>query len=150
MRACSSSPAARVARLTLFSAILLGGCATHHAISGRVLDRNGHPLPRVIVSLEPGGVELVTDSEGAFLIDYLRNEQGERVKLARRTDYRLDVLKPGFHAESTKIHYRRGDLSLEPITMVEDTLEIGPTEEDIDPAKYRDNTHSDGSNYEGE
>ena len=41
----------------------------------------GEPLPRAVVSLVPGNVELVTDRDGRFVIDYLRDQSGERVKL---------------------------------------------------------------------
>jgi hypothetical protein len=37
-------------------AFLLLACAAHRAITGSVLDRNGQPIERAIVSVKPGGV----------------------------------------------------------------------------------------------
>ncbi len=136
--------------LVLTLSALLGGCAGKHAISGTVIDRNGQPVPRAIISLEPGGVEMITDREGSFTIDYLRDPEGRRIPLARRTDYTLEVLKPGFHTAAQPIAFRRGVVSLDAITLLEDTIEVGPSEGDLDPGRYRDRAHSDGSNYEGE
>ena len=136
--------------LLLVLAGALNACAAKHAITGQVLDRNGQPVPRAIVSLEPGGVEMVTDREGSYTIDYLRDPEGRRIPLARRTDYTLEVLKPGFHPSKEDVHFKRGVLNLEPVTLLEDTIEVGPSEGDLDPGRYRDRAHSDGSNYEGE
>lgn len=135
---------------TALSLLLLNGCAAKHMITGTVVDRNGQPVPRAIVSLSPGGVELVTNREGGFLIDYLRDPQGRRVPIERRTDYTIEVLKPGYHKTIQQFYFRRGSLSLEAMTLLEDTIEVGPSEGDLDPGSYRDRTHSDGSNYEGE
>ena len=44
-----------------------------HFITGQVIDRNGQPVNRAVISLAPGNVKLVTDREGMFLIDYLRD-----------------------------------------------------------------------------
>ena len=137
-------------RWTLLLLPTLIGCAGHHAISGVVTDRNGRPLDRVIVSLEPGGVELVTDQQGAFTIDYLRDEEGRRVRLAKRTDYKLSLIKPGYNVSREAFFYKRGELALEALTMVEDVIEVDPSDDDIDPTRFRDRTHSSGSNYEGE
>lgn len=136
--------------LVLSIALFLNGCAGKHAITGAVVDRNGKPVPRAIVSLEPGGVEMITDREGGFVIDYLRDPEGRRIPLARRTTYTLEVLKPGFHTASQTVAFRRGQLMLEELTLLEDTIEVGASEGDLDPGRYRDRAHSDGSNYEGE
>lgn len=136
--------------LAPFLLALLIGCGGKRIITGKVLDRNGQPVPRAIVSLEPGGVEMITDREGGFTIDYLRDPEGRRIPLARRTDYQLEVLKPGFHSSSQEIYFRRGLMTVQPITLLEDTIEVGPSEGDLDPGAYRDRAHSDGSNYEGE
>jgi hypothetical protein len=130
-------------------ALLLAGCATHQ-IRGTVTDRNGEPMDRVVVSLEPGGVELITDSEGAFTIDYLRDEAGNRVRLEKRTDYTLEAFKTGYHVASTTFYYKKGELLAETITLKEDTIRVDASEDNIDPARFQDTTHSAGSNYEGE
>ncbi|MDP6932975.1 MAG: carboxypeptidase-like regulatory domain-containing protein [Myxococcota bacterium] len=138
---------------SVFPALLLGfttSCAFHHSIQGTVLDRNGEPVERVIVSLDPGGVELVTDEQGNFLVDYLRDSEGNRVKLARRTDYTVEAFKVGYHLTSQNFYYKRGELTLEILTLNEDTIRIDPSDVDFDPASYPDRTHSAGSSYEGE
>ncbi|MCB9778151.1 MAG: carboxypeptidase regulatory-like domain-containing protein [Alphaproteobacteria bacterium] len=129
---------------------LLWGCAGKHEIQGSIIDRNGEPMDRVIVSLDPGGVELVTDSAGQFSIDYLRDEAGERVKLGKKADYTIEAFRTGYHVQRMDFYFKRGLLVLEPITMKEDTIILKPGEDDIDPENFEDRTHSAGSNYEGE
>jgi hypothetical protein len=125
-------------------------CASKRLISGQVVDRNGQPMDRVIISLDPGGVELVTDSAGAFTIDYLRDAEGERVKLDKKTDYTLEAFRTGYHVERLDFYFKRGELLLEPVTMKEDTIQLRPSQDVIDPDRFPDRTHSAGSNYEGE
>ena len=134
----------------LLPLLLLTGCANKRFISGQVLDRNGEPMDRVVVSLQPGDVELVTDSEGYFTIAYLRNESGERVKLEKRQDYDIELFRPGYHISESRIYYKKGELFLDPLTLTEDTIEVRPSDVNIDPAQHPDRTHSAGSNYEGE
>lgn len=130
--------------------LALSGCASKRAIHGTIVDRNGRPMDRVIVSLDPGGVELITDSEGHFMIDYLRDEAGERIKLDKKTDYTLEAFRTGFHVERLDFYFKRGELILDPLTMKEDTIVLKASDDDIDPARFPDRTHSAGSNYEGE
>ena len=130
--------------------LVLSGCAGKRAILGSVVDRNGEPMDRVIISLDPGGVELITDSEGHFLIDYLRDEAGERVKLDKKTDYTLEAFRTGYHVEKLDFYFKRGELILEPVTMKEDTIQLRASQDDIDPARFPDRTHSAGTAYEGE
>lgn len=136
-------------RVLLLSALVTQGCATH-AIEGAVLDRNGQPLDRVIISLKPGNVQLVTDSTGTFVIDYLRDESGERTKLEKRTEYEVEAFKVGYHVETTKVTYKRGELVMEPLTLKEDTIRVEGSDMDLDPALYPDRSHSSGATYEGE
>lgn len=119
-------------------------------IIGTVHDRNGEPVNRAIVSLIPGNVQMMTTREGEFLVDYLRDDEGQRIKLRKRTDYVLEVFKPGFHAQSIAIEYRKGTLELPLITLVEETIEVEPTDEALDPELYTDSTHSAGAAYEGQ
>lgn len=126
------------------------GCAVHRVISGQVVDRNGEPLDKVIVSLSPGDVELVTDSEGNFSIDYLRDDQGNRVKLDKRTEYHLEAFRTGYNVAKLDFYFKRGQLQLDPITLSEDTIRVEASSDDIDPARYPDQTSSSGANYEGE
>ena len=90
--------------------LALAACAGKGFISGQVIDRNGDPVDRAIVKLAPGNVQLVTDREGRFLIDYLRDETGERIKLAKRTAYEVEVWKPGFHTQEISLGYKRGEV----------------------------------------
>ncbi len=126
------------------------GCSTHHVISGTVLDRNGEPIERVVVGLDPGNVELVTDEYGRFAIDYLRDETGERTKLGKRSEYDISLFKPGYHNAATSFYYKRGELLLEPLNMTEDTIRVEAGEENIDPGLYPDRAQSNGAAYEGE
>ncbi len=137
--------------LLLAGAVLVApGCASKRAIYGTVVDRNGEPMDRVIVSLDPGGVELITDSEGHFVIDYLRDDEGERIKLDKKTEYTLEAFRTGYHVQRTDFYFKRGELILDPVTMKEDTIQLRASDDDIDPARFPDRTHSAGSNYEGE
>ena len=130
--------------------LVLGGCAGKRAISGQIMDRNGAPMDRVIVSVAPGNVELVTDSEGRFTLSYLRSEGGDRVKLDARQTYRVEAFRAGYHVEGVEVYYKRGALELEPILLTEDTIRVDASEADLDPARFPDRTHAAGTNYEGE
>ena len=129
---------------------LLAGCTRHHAIYGSVNDRNGEPLERVVVSLAPGNVELVTDEYGRFTIDYLRDATGARTKLQKRADYEVSLFKPGFHNASTTFYFKSGELELESLNMTEDTIRVDAGSENIDPGQYPDRAQNNGAAYEGE
>ncbi len=138
-------------RVLVTSVLLLAtvGCASHQ-ISGTIVDRNGQALERVIITVEPGNVQLVSDQAGAFTIDYLRDEAGERVKLDKKSDYSVEAFKVGYHIADTSLYYKRGELLLEPIVLKEDTIRVSGTEADIDPGQYPDRSQSSGATYEGE
>jgi len=129
---------------------LANGCAARQAITGRVIDRNGDPIDRVIVSLDPGDVELITDSDGSFAIDYMRDEKGNRVRLERRRDYSVELFRLGYHVGETTVYYKRGELVVDPITLTEDTVRIEGPEVEVDPGQFRDRTQGTGATYEGE
>ena len=126
------------------------GCAQHHAITGSIIDRNGEPIESVIVSVAPGDVEILSDERGGFVVDYLRDESGERVKLLRRTDYEVSAFKAGYHEAKTRFYFKRGELQLEAITMREDTIRVDAGDENLDPAAYPDRAQNNGAAYEGE
>jgi hypothetical protein len=134
----------------LLSCSVLAACSQHHAIYGSVMDRNGEPLERVVVSLEPGNVELVTDEYGRFTIDYLRDASGARVKLEKRADYEVSLFKPGFHNASSTFYFKRGELELEALNLTEDTIRVDSGDENIDPGQYPDRAQNNGAAYEGE
>ncbi|MEQ1564429.1 MAG: carboxypeptidase-like regulatory domain-containing protein [Myxococcota bacterium] len=118
------------------------------SIGGQVVDRNGRPIQKAVVSLEPGGIELVTDREGRFTIEYLRDELGQRVKLTRRTSYTLEVLRVGFHPQSTSFDYKKGELVLEPVTLVADTIAVRDEKVNLDPG-VGERTEANGHSLEG-
>lgn len=126
------------------------GHAASPGIGGRVVDRNGEPISRAIVSLVPGNVELVTDRDGRFQIDYLRDTSGERVKLEKKTDYKLEVFKAGYHAFTLPVQYKHGALEVDTVTMVEETIDVRDLAENLDPALYSVQTQSSGATYEGQ
>ena len=140
----------RIPRLPVLAlAALSSGCAARHAIVGKVVDRNGDPMGRVIVSVDPGGVELLTDNAGEFAVDYLRDDDGDRVRLKRRTQYTVETFRTGYQTVRTEVDYRRGELQLAAIVMPEDTIRVAPGSPVVDPATVERPT-STGATYEGE
>ena len=137
--------------LTALFGLALGaaGCGPH-IIEGQIIDRNGRPVPRAIVGIAPGNVEIVTDGEGNFMLDYLRDETGERVKLKRRTDYGIEIFKPGYHVLNQDFYYKRGELLMEPLVLKEDSIRVIGSDELYSPDDHRDRTHSSGQSLEGE
>jgi hypothetical protein len=136
--------------MTWLLLVPLALAANKHAITGQVLDRNGEPLERVNVALAPGNVEIITDETGKFLVDYLRDDEGNRVKLQKRTEYTLSFFKVGFHEEKATVVYKRGTLVVEPVTLKEDTIRVESSKDDIDPAQFPDRQQTSGGSYEGE
>jgi len=145
-------------RLTIFALVALlasPAFAGKHYISGRVIDRNGDPVDKAVITLRPDTdkdleVQLVTDREGRFLVDYLRTADGERARLARRVTYDLEVYKPGFHPRNLKLEYRKGELQVDTLMMTEDTIVVHDDDVQLDPDAYEQQTHSAGANYEGQ
>ena len=128
----------------------LSALAGNNSISGVVQDRNGNPVDQAIVALKPGNVELVTDRDGKFFIDYLRNDEGSRVKLKSKREFSLEVFKVGFHTETRTFFYRRGPTALETIQLVEETIRIHDDNADLSETLDAKPTHSAGANYEGQ
>lgn len=137
-------------KLLLLPLVLGTACARHHAVIGKVVDRNGEPMDKVVISMQPGGVEMITDSNGAFMIDYLRDEQGQRTKLSRKTDYSIEVFRTGYNVHSDSFYFKNGELFLDPITLAEDTIRVENSPDNIDPAQFPDRSQSAGAAYEGE
>lgn len=126
------------------------GCASHR-ITGTVIDRNGAPMDRVIVALEPGNVEILTDNEGHFAIDYVRREDGSRTRLPKRSDYTLTLFRTGFQDTRQAFHYKRGEHDCGTLQMVEDTIEVSAPPVTVDPSRiHAQPTASGGATYEGE
>jgi hypothetical protein len=133
--------------------------AARPSIGGHVIDRNGNGMSKAIVTVTPapgakhadaGTCQLVTDRDGNFLVDYLRDEAGERAKLRSRMGYTVEVFKPGYHTFAKVVDYRHGALVVDVVTMVEDTIDVRDLPENLDPALYRVATQSSGANYEGQ
>ncbi len=141
-----------LAHAALIAALALPAVAQagRHRLEGVVQDRNGEPVNRAIVSLLPGNVQLMTDREGNFLIDYLRDAEGERVRFKKRTTYTVEVFKPGFHTQALNVEYRSGPLALPSVTLVEESIELKDTGENLDPGLFKDPTHAAGAAYEGQ
>jgi hypothetical protein len=148
--------------LALIALTLVGLAASAPAvagtnyIAGRIIDRNGDPIDQAVVTLRPKdpdkevNVQLVTDREGRFLVDYLRDDSGERTKLSRRAEYAIEVYKPGFHTRELDFFYKKGELQVDTLMMTEDTIVVHDDEVDLDPEAYEQRTHSAGANYEGQ
>lgn len=124
--------------------------AAKPGINGQVLDRNGLPVARAVVTLTPGNVQLITDNEGKFLIDYVRSNDGARARLTKKVEYVLEVFKPGYNLEKRKFFYKRGLITVDAITLAEDTIQVDGDGENIDPGLFSDRTHSSGATYEGQ
>ena len=139
----------RAAALTGLIAFTATGCGPH-IINGKVMDRNGFPVERAIVSLSPGNVEIITDSRGEFAIDYLRDDEGERVRLDWRNDYEIEVFKAGYHVLREGFYYKWGALVLDPLVMAEETIRVRGSDAAYDPDEFEDRTHSSGQSLEGE
>ncbi len=142
-----------LAPLALALLLLLPGTAAaknKHFIMGTVLDRNGSPVERVNVTLAPGNVEIITDETGTFLIDYLRDDEGNRTRLSKRTEYTVTFFKVGFHEESVTVAYKRGELAMETVTLKEETIKVDPSSDNIDPATLTNRQQDAGGSYEGE
>ena len=124
--------------------------AGKHSISGQVVNRNGKPMEHVIVSLSPGNVELITDREGRFMIDYLRDDDGMRTRLKRRAEYTIELFKVGFHIETRSVFYKRGPAVIETVRMVEESIQVHDDGADLTESLDSEPTHSAGANYEGQ
>lgn len=130
--------------------------AGNHYITGRITDRNGDPVDQAVVTLKPtddeetANVQLVTDREGRFLIDYLRDDDGERTKLSKRSEYVVEVYKPGFHTRELEFYYKKGEFQLDTLMMTEDTIVVNDDGAELDPSAYDQRTHSAGATYEGQ
>lgn len=132
--------------------LALGGCAWKQSIAGSIVDRNGEPLPKVNVILHPGNIELVTDDQGRFLIDYVRSpdEDVHRERLQAQQAYTVEVFKAGYHVRSVDFYYSRGAHVVEPIQLVEETIAVRDDEIDLDVGLFNNPTHSSGATYEGQ
>lgn len=133
--------------LTVFAT---GSANAKPAIHGEVNDRNGQPMARVNVRVLPGNVEIVTDDQGKFTIDYLRDEEGNRVRLANRTTYTFEVYKLGFQLARMDLEYTHGEVELEAVTLSPDTITVRASSTDLDPANLPETDAQGGGSYEGE
>lgn len=140
----------RVLALAFALSIASPAHAARGLIEGTVIDRNGDPVAQAIVQLEPGEVQLVTDRDGHFSIDYLRDRAGERTRLLPRMTYTLEVFRPGFHVYLSEVDYVRGALDVGVITLVEDTIAVRDDGVNLDPGAYTTTTSATGANYEGQ
>lgn len=147
---------ARIFLVALAALVALPAHAGKHWIAGRIIDRNGDPVDQAVVTLAPKdaesteNVQLVTDREGRFLVDYLRDDAGERTKLSKRADYQIEVYKPGFHTRELDFYYKKGEHQIDTVMMTEDTIVVHDDDANLDPDSFDQRTHSAGANYEGQ
>lgn len=145
----------RLILLLLASSLVAPAAWAGNFIAGQVLDRNGDPVVRAQVKLQPDNEEkgtflMVTDSDGRFVIDYLRDSEGDRTKLAKKTNYELEVFKAGFHIETRQFFYKRGPVEMEEITLTEDTVRIDDVKINIAGSLERKGDQESGHSYEGQ
>ncbi len=140
----------RVVVIAMLSVGVAAPALAKAAIHGEVKDRNGEPMARVNVRVIPGNVEIVTDDEGKFTIDYLRDEEGNRVRLTRRTTYTFEVYKLGFQLAKADLDYKSGDVTIESVTLTPDTITVRASPTDLDPAIGTQTDAQGGGSYEGE
>ena len=127
--------------LVLAGCLALSACGSKRMITGMVTDAAGQPLDNAIVSLEPGNVELVTDRQGQFTIDYLRTDDASRTGIGKRQTYLLDVFKPGFSIEQLEFYYKSGEHSVGPIELTEEVLRVQDDGENLVPSMPVSYTH---------
>jgi hypothetical protein len=140
-------PWARAVRWAI--ALSLSGCAARGQILGSVLDATGAPVPRAEVTLIPGGVSLFTDQTGRFAIDHLMDAE-RAVRITPRTDFALEVFKPGYHTQTASFRYERGAVELSAVRLVEDTLEVLPDTLRLEVGLLQRPTQAAGATYEGQ
>jgi hypothetical protein len=126
------------------------GCAWKQTITGLVIDRNGEPVPQANVTLLPGDIELVTDTNGRFAIDYVRdNSESRRTPLSAQQAYSVEVFKVGFHIHTEDFYFSRGTYVVAPIELIEETIAVRD-DGDLDAGLFTQPTHSSGATYEGQ
>ncbi len=136
--------------LLLAGCLALSACGSKRIITGVVTDSGGQPLDRAIVSLEPGNVEMVTDRQGQFTIDYLRTDDASRTGIRKRQTYLLDVFKPGFSIQQLEFYYKSGAYSVGPLELIEEVLRVQDDGENLVPSLQAEPTLSGGAAYEGQ
>ncbi len=151
----SRAPSPRIPALRAIFVLLLGAgmvpaALAKAAIHGTVTDRTGQPMSRVNVRVVPGNVEIVTDDQGKFTIDYLRDAAGNRTHLTRRTTYTFEMYKLGFQLAKADVDYKHGELELDPVALAPDTISVRASATDVDPANAADTNAQGGGSYEGE
>lgn len=118
-------------------------------IEGRVLDPAGQALVQAVVTLQPGDAKVVTDPQGRFSVNYLRDPSGERLPLRRQTDYTLIAWKPGYEEVRLKVAYTRGSIEVAPITLARETPSVQDPAEPLDPTRAATPAIGEGATYEG-
>ncbi|MEO0602493.1 MAG: carboxypeptidase-like regulatory domain-containing protein [Myxococcota bacterium] len=142
--------------MTSFLLLAASAFAGKHAIVGTVVDRNGDPVPRAVVSVTVTAkkqasynVSLMTDRRGTYRVDYLRPDGAERrIKLQKRAEYEIEVFKPGFHLHDAGVYFRKGEMTVAPITLVEETIAVQDLPENLDPGANSDAATSTGATFE--
>ena len=138
-----------MSRLPLLILVLLTACGGSRVIRGTVTDADGRPLDNAIVSMQPGGVQLVTNREGQFAIDYLRQDDA-RTALTKKQTYTLDIFKPGFTIQQLDFYYKTGEHSVGAIPLEVEELRVQDDGQNLVPSLELDTTTTGGATYEGQ
>ncbi|MEM6928469.1 MAG: hypothetical protein AAF602_16155, partial [Myxococcota bacterium] len=102
----------------------------------------------------PGGQRLALHEHG--LVERARTHDDElrpdgaerRIKLQKRAEYELEVFKPGFHLHDSGVYFRKGEMTVAPITLVEETIAVQDLPENLDPGANSDAATSTGATFE--
>ena len=139
-----------VTPLFIAGCLALSACGGKRIISGMVTDSTGAPLDNAIIRLDPGNVELVTDRQGQFVIDYLRTDNASRIGISKRQTYVLDVFKPGFSIEQREFYYKSGQHLVGEIPLTAEVLRVQDDGENLVPSLQAEPTNTGGTTYEGQ
>lgn len=140
----------RVLSALLVAALTTPSAWARPAIHGQVQDRNGQPMARVNVRVAPGNIEIVTDDEGGFTIDYLRDADGRRGRVKGHTTYTFEVYKLGYQLARLDLAYTHGEVTLEPVVLAPDTITVRASATMVDPGAAPTADPTGGGSYEGE
>lgn len=139
-----------VSPFLLAGCLVLSACGGKRVITGMVTDASGQPLDNAIIRLEPGNIELVTDRQGQFVIEYLRTDDASRTGIAKRQTYVLDVFKPGFSIEQREFYYKSGAHLVGAIPLTPEVLRVQDDGENLVPSLQAEPTNTGGATYEGQ
>jgi hypothetical protein len=120
-----------VRAVALASAGLLAACGGGPiAISGRIVDHLGTPIPKAEVVTEPQTDLVVTNSKGFFVLRQRINDLGETEAIAPGV-YKIVVRKFGFQDLAFAVTVQGGPSKVPDLHMSPRTPDIGETAPDV-------------------